>query len=261
MKKLLQIEWIKLWPYKAFRILFIVYFLLLGLSLLIGRSLNNGEGEELNKLFKILSVPNIWNYYLFVAVLLNIVLGIIVIFVISNEYSFKTMRQNLIDGLNRNQLFVSKLLLISILTFLSTLVVYISGLIAGKVYNPDATFSDLLERNVLIGGYAIACFGTLSMASLFAIILKRSGLATIVFILFIFPLDVILNQGLLKGCCNDYLPVSVLFKGIIEWPGNMIRSFGEEAQTALAWLPVTMGLVYIGLFNFLSWFIIRRRDL
>ena len=43
MKKLLQIEWIKLWPYKAFRILFIVYFLLLGLSLLIGRSLNNGE--------------------------------------------------------------------------------------------------------------------------------------------------------------------------------------------------------------------------
>ena len=66
------------------------------------------------------------------AVLLNIVLGIIVIFVISNEYSFKTMRQNLIDGLNRNQLFVSKLLLISILTFLSTLVVYLSGLIAGK---------------------------------------------------------------------------------------------------------------------------------
>ena len=128
------------------------------------------------------------------------------------------------------------------------------------MYNPDATFSDLLERNVLIGGYAIACFGTFPWRHYLLSSWKRSGLATIVFILFIFPLDVILNQGLLKGCCNDYLPVSVLFKES-SVAGNMIRSFGEEAQTALAWLPVTMGLVYIGLFNFLSWFIIRRRDL
>ena len=46
-------------------------------------------------------------------------------FVISNEYSFKTMRQNLIDGLNRNQLFVSKLLLISILISVNTGGLYI----------------------------------------------------------------------------------------------------------------------------------------
>jgi ABC-2 type transport system permease protein len=261
MMRLLQIEWIKLWPYKAFRILFIVYFLLLGLSLLIGRSLNTGDGADFNELFKILNVPNLWNYYLFVAVLLNIVLGIIVIFVVTNEYSYKTMRQNLIDGLTRKELFLSKFLLLLILTGLSTIVVYISGLIAGAVYNPDAAFADLLERNVLVFGYTVACLGTLSMAAMFSVLLKRSGLATIVFILFIFPFDVIINQGLLKGCCNDYLPVSVLFKGIIEWPSKMIQSFGAEAQTSLEWLPLTMGFVYIVLFNGITFLLIRRRDL
>ncbi len=261
MIRLLTIEWKKLWPYRAFRLLFGAFFLLLVLSLLIGRTLNTEGGEEINQLFRILDLPNIWNYYLFIATLLNIVLGIIVIFVITNEYSYKTIRQNLIDGLTREEIFISKVFLLLILSVLSTIVVFLSGMAAGVIYNPGSSLPMLLERSDLTLGYFVACLGALSLASLIAVLLKRSGLATIFYILFIFPVDVIINQGLLKGCCEDYMPVSVLFKGIIHFPTKMIQSFGEEAQRSLEWQPVIIGILYILLFNAATYWVIKKRDL
>jgi ABC-2 type transport system permease protein len=261
MLRLLTIEWKKLWPYRAFRVLFFAFFLLLVLSTLIGRSLRGDSGEEINQLFRILDLPNIWNYYLFIATLLNIVLGIIVIFVVTNEFNYKTVRQNLIDSLTREEIFISKLFLVLILTVLSTIVVFLSGVAAGFIYNPGSALPDVLERSGLTLGYFVACLGTLSMALTIGVLLKRSGLATILFILFIFPIDVILNQGILKGCCADYMPVSVLFKGIIHFPIRMIQSFGEEAQTAVELLPLVMGVIYIIVFNGCTYLLLKKRDL
>ena len=173
MIRLLTIEWKKLWPYRAFRLLFAAFFLLLVLSLLIGRTLNTESGEEINQLFRILDLPNIWNYYLFIATLLNIVLGIIVIFVITNEYSYKTIRQNLIDGLTREEIYISKVFLLLILSVLSTVVVFFSGLAAGLLYNPGSSLPMLLERSDLTLGYFVACLGALSLAALIAVLLQR----------------------------------------------------------------------------------------
>jgi len=261
MLRLLNIEWKKLWPYRAFRLLFAAFFLLLVLSLLIGRSLKGDGNEEINDLFRILDLPNIWNYYLFIATILNIVLGIIVIFVVTNEFSYKTIRQNLIDSMTRGEIYISKLFLVLILTTLSTVVVFLSGIAAGFIYNPGSDLAAVLERSTMTGGYFVACLGTLSLALLIGVLLKRSGLATILFILFIFPIDVILNQGVLKGCCEEYMPVSVLFTGLINFPTKMIQSFGEEAQTKIELMPLLVGFGYIILFNIGTYMLINRRDL
>ena len=260
MLRLLRIEWGKLWPYRAFRVLFVLYFVLLIGSLLIGRNLRDDEGG-IDTMLKIFDLPNIWNYYLYYACVFNVIPGILTIFILTNEYSYKTIRQNLIDGLSRRELYISKLALIIILTGLSTVTVYISGAIAGMLYNPGSSMGELFERNVLILGYAVQSLGVLSMAAFFAVLLKRSGLATILFLLFIFPLDVILNQALLRGCCSDYLPVSVYFVKIINSPWRMFRSFGADPQTALELVPVLVGISYILVFQVATWLLIKRRDL
>ncbi|MBC8173853.1 MAG: ABC transporter permease [Chitinophagales bacterium] len=257
--KLLSIEFAKLLPYRSFKILFGVYLFLQVGFLFTGKSIVQVDDTDLSSVFNVFQFPNIWNYYLYFAGIFNIILGILVIFITCNEYTYKTIRQNIIDGLSRNEFVSAKILMIITLAIISTVIVYAGGLLAGNVYTGDS--SRMFERNSLIGGYFVQCLGILSMAFFFGILFKRSGIAVLLFLIFLFPLDVIINKAILRDCCNDYLPVSNYFIKIIQTPYVMIRSAGEEVQTAPSLLSISVGLFYILLFLGLSWFTVKRRDL
>ncbi|MFN3939296.1 MAG: hypothetical protein ACK4IY_01835, partial [Chitinophagales bacterium] len=67
MIRLLHIELMKLWPYRSFRILFIIYILLQLGFLMTGRSVVKVDENDLSSMFNVLAFPNIWNYYLYFA--------------------------------------------------------------------------------------------------------------------------------------------------------------------------------------------------
>ncbi|MEZ5013685.1 MAG: hypothetical protein R2794_05285, partial [Chitinophagales bacterium] len=100
MFRLLKIELSKLWPYRAFKVLFIIYLVLMGLTLAGGAKIGNSDGGLTPE--KILGFPNIWNYYTLYACYFNVIIAMLVIFISGNEYSNRTSRQNIIDGLTRN---------------------------------------------------------------------------------------------------------------------------------------------------------------
>lgn len=261
MMRLLQIEFMKLWPYRSFRVLFIVYILLQLGFLMTGRSVINVDDSEVDSVFNVLAFPNIWNYYLYFAGIFNIILGILVIFITTNEYAYKTIRQNVIDGLSRNEVVAGKILLILVFAVFSTLLVFTGAVVAGLNYTDNAGLQDAFERSSLIIAYFVQCVCLLSLAFLFGTLFKRSGVATLLFLVFIFPLDVILNKAILRDCCNAYLPVSNMFVKLIQSPYVLIQSMGEDAQVAPAVLPIAVGLCYILLFFILNWFVTKRRDL
>ncbi|MBC8048198.1 MAG: ABC transporter permease subunit [Fimbriimonadaceae bacterium] len=261
MMKLLNIELKKLLPYRAFKIMLLIFVISLAGTVIVGKQLNKVSdmipGEQVNTL----GFPNVWNFYLYTCLFFNIILALLVIFVVSNEYTYRTIRQNIIDGMTRNDIVTGKILLIFLLSVLSTLTVYITGIIAGMMYSSSWEFADIFERNSLLFGYFLQTLCILAMAYLFATIFKRSGIATIAFILFIFPIDVLINQAIFKGDINDYMPVSNMFRKIIEAPYNALLRSDAAVQTEPGILSICVTVFYILFFFGAGWYITKKRDL
>lgn len=259
MMKLLNIELRKLLPYRAFKLLLAVFIISLAGTVIIGKQINkvNIMNPELN----VLGFPNVWNFYLYTACFFNIILALLVIFIVCNEYTYRTIRQNIIDGMTRNDIVTGKILLIISLSIISTLTVYITGIVAGIIYSSSWSVPDIFERNSLVLAYFLQNLCLLAMAYFFATVFKRSGIATMAFIIFIFPLDLVINQAIFRGDINDYMPVSNMFRKIIEAPYNALLHADGAVQTAPTVLSLTVTIIYIFLFFGAGWFITKKRDL
>ena len=89
----------------------------------------------------IFNFPFIWHFNTWIASILKLFLAIVIVSMMANEYSNRTLKQNLIDGLSKKEFILSKFYTVIVFSIVSTLVateVAISGPIPG---NPKA------ERN------------------------------------------------------------------------------------------------------------------
>ena len=99
---LLELEWLKMRHYLPFRVLTGLYVVLLPLSLMAFKSMPFPKEFSLNSYFMF---PDVWQTVAYAG---NWVayfsLGFISILNIMNEYSLKTLRQNIINGISRKKL-------------------------------------------------------------------------------------------------------------------------------------------------------------
>lgn len=261
MIRLLRIELLKLLPYRTFKILFVLYLILMVGALLIGKNLA-GSGEAGLTSDKVLGFPNIWNYYSFYACYFNIILGILVIFVTGNEFTYRTLRQNVIDSLHRSDTVFGKVSLIVLLSIITTLVLFISGIIGGSIYSTPEARGNIFGHSGFVFAYFIQSLGVMSMGYFFGTLFKRTGLAVIIFLIFLFPIDVILREGILPEGSGDYMPVATYFLKLVPFPFDHMMSGGAEPPAAApTTLSLIVGLFYAFLFCFGGWYITKSRDL
>ena len=67
--------------------------------------------------------------------LLKVFFAIIIVAMIGNEYSNKTLKQKLIDGLSKAEFLRTKVYAILAFVIISTLVVFIISLVLGGIYS------------------------------------------------------------------------------------------------------------------------------
>src|SRR5688500_17625920 len=145
MLHLLKIDLKKLTSYRTFWVVCGLYFITLAFATasgmeflkLLARTVE-GFGQEIN----ISRIP----LYHFPYVLLNliwfsgwfkVVLAIMVVISVTNEYSYRTLRQNIIDGLSRKQFLYSKILTNVLLSLMSVVMIFVIGLVTGLIYSPS----------------------------------------------------------------------------------------------------------------------------
>ena len=93
MKRLLQIEFIKLWNNRASKVLVISYFALLCCITLISIiKFPIGLGIPLADI-GIFNFPYIWHFNTFIAAIFKLFLAIVIVSMMANEYSNKTIKQ------------------------------------------------------------------------------------------------------------------------------------------------------------------------
>ena len=119
MKRLLQIEWLKLKHYRPFWVLTGLYTIIISV-IVIGVHFFfdylKRQGADINgfdpTMFPFYDFPDIWQNITYAATWFKLFLAFIVVISIANEVTHRTLRQNIIDGMSKKDWLVSKLLLI-----------------------------------------------------------------------------------------------------------------------------------------------------
>ena len=106
----------------------------------------------------ILYFPDIWQNITYVYTFLKIFIAILVIISVSNEFTYKTIRQNVIDGMDRMEFLISKLTTILLLSLYSTLLVFLTGLLTGIIYTPNYDVSDIFTGIQFVPAYFLDLF-------------------------------------------------------------------------------------------------------
>lgn len=178
MKRLISIELQKIWMNKASRILTLTYFILLSfIALIASIKFNIGPFKFHLAEMGIFNFPYIWHFNTYVAGWLKLFLAIVIVSMMANEYSYGTLKQNLIDGLSKKEFILSKFLTVVLFALCSTIFVFVMSLLLGlsfSSYNEvDVIFMDL---DYLLAFFA-EMMGFFSFCLFLGILVKRSAFA------------------------------------------------------------------------------------
>ncbi len=178
MIRLLQIEWIKLKNSRASKVLIFVYFiLLLSISLVSMIEFNLGEIHIAIADQGIFNFPFIWHFNTFFAGLFKIFLLLVVVSMTANEYANRTIKQNLIDGMSKKEFILSKFYMVVLLSFISTIFVFIVSLIQGLLYSDYQEFSSITTDLFFLLAYFIKLVAFFSFGLFLGVLIKRSAFA------------------------------------------------------------------------------------
>src|SRR5210317_1210829 len=178
MLRLLNIEIHKLKYSRASKVLIITYFALLtSIALIAAIKFDIGPIQFHLAEQGIFNFPYIWHFNTFIAAFFKFFLLLVIVSMMANEYSNKTLKQNLIDGLSKKEFILSKFYTVISFALISTLFVFVISLILGLVY------SDYNELNIIFSdlefllAFFVKLLGFFSFGLFLGILIKRSAFA------------------------------------------------------------------------------------
>ena len=178
MKRLLSIELQKIWKNKASRILTITYFVLLSFIALIASIKFDLGIFKLNLAeMGIFNFPFIWHFNTYVAAILKFFLAIVIVSMMANEYSYGTLKQNLIDGLSKKEFILSKFLTVVLFALCSTFFVFVMSLILGYSFSSYTEIGIVFSDLEYILAFFVKLVGFFSFCLFLGIFVKRSAFA------------------------------------------------------------------------------------
>jgi len=207
MKSIIKLELIKTWNYPAFRVIILLHAILYLMVITIGSQFEiNIQGVRIDKLF---SFPHIWDTFAWIGSWFNLFLGILMAILVSNEFQFKTLRKQIIDGLSRTEFLTGKLSIIVLLSIYAFVLVTISGLIIGFINTTDPFSSGILENFSLVLVLFIQAFAYMMLGMLFALLLKNNALSIVFFIMFFILIEPII-RAFFSSNIDKFFPVKII---------------------------------------------------
>jgi len=278
MKRLVSIELQKIWKNKASRVLTLTYFVLLSfIALIASIKFDLGVFKFHLAEMGIFNFPFIWHFNTYIAAWLKFFLAIVIVSMMANEYSYGTLKQNLIDGLSKKEFILSKFLTVVLFALCSTIFVFVMSLILGlsfSSYNEfDVIFMDL---NYLLA-FFVKLTGFFSFCLFLGILVKRSAFALgflLVWSVFeaiakgllvfkIFP-DSTIGSSIMK-----FFPLEAMSNLIVEPFSRLsvIRSIvtqmgvNDIKDYDVHFSSIIIVLVWTSLFVYFSYKLLKNRDL
>lgn len=275
MLRLISLELQKLWLNRTSKILIFVSFVLPFTVLVLSSIKINFFGFfvlELGEL-GIFNFPIIWHITTFFASYFKFFFAIVVVSMIGNEYSNKTLKQNLIDGLSKKEFILSKFYTIVFFSFAATVLIGLATFLIGLYYSSYTEVGIIFREFDFVLAYFIKLVGFFSLCLFFGMLVKRSAFAlAFLVILYIIEWLVFWGSYELFGNSDDafkvknFMPLESMYR-LIDQPIQRIvmTKFPDKADLAydyaVHWYEIAIVLGWTALFIFLSYRILKKRDL
>jgi len=278
MKRLLSIELQKLWKSRTAKILIIAYFVIICfISLIASIEFKSGEFSFRIAEQGIFNFPFIWHFNTYVAAILKIFLAVVIVSMMANEYSYGTLKQNLIDGLSKKEFVLSKFLVVVLFSLCSTFFVFVLTIILGYSFSSYTEFSIVLTDIDYLLAYFVKLLGFFSFCLFLGILVKRSAFAlgflllcNIVESIFFSVLKWILfkNSDIAEGIAR-FFPLQSM-SDLIFNPIRRLSIFKNAEQElnifneldySVNYFQVIIVLLWTFLFVYWSYTLLKKRDL
>lgn len=278
MLRLLSIELQKLRYNRSARVISIIYFILITfIALIASIEFNIGKVNFRVADQGIFNFPFIWHFNTYIAAILKIFLAIVIVSMMSNEYSYRTLKQNLIDGLSKREFVLSKFLTVLLFAVISTVFVFTVSMILGL------SFSDYTEMGIIFSDleYMIAYFvklvGFFAFCMFLGVWVKRSAFAIGFLVVWWIVESIIyglLKWQFFKGTdiaenISQFFPLAAM-SNLIKEPFTRLggvqsaaNQLGEEftKNYDVGVVPIIIVCVWTFLFVYWSYALLKRRDL
>ena len=282
MKRLISIEFQKLFKNKASKILIITYFSFLALLFLITNIEFDLGPIHINAAEQgIFNFPYIWHFNTYFADFFKIFLAVIIVSMMANEYTYGTLKQNLIDGMSKKEFILSKFLTVVIFTTISTLFVFVISITLGLIYSSFTEVSIIFSELDYLLAYFIKLLCFFSFCLFLGVLIKRSAFA-LGFLFFWYVFEKIsfgmLKYGLLqtkKGedsiidSIYQFFPFESMSNLIVEPITRLkfVKTIGDQVgienvkDYSIHFADLSVVIIWTIIFIYLSFRILRKRDL
>lgn len=278
MKRLLSIELQKIWMNKASKILTLTYFILLSfIALIAAIKFDIGPFKFHLAEMGIFNFPFIWHFNTYVAAWMKFFLAIVIVSMMANEYSYGTLKQNLIDGLSKKEFILSKFLTVVLFAFASTVFVFIMSLILGLCFSSYTEFGIIFSDLDYLLAFFVKLTGFFSFCLFLGILVKRSafalgfllvwsileGIIKAILAFKVFP-DSNTNQKIMQ-----FFPLEAMSNLIVN-PGprlSVVKNIGTQmgietdADFSVDYFAIFIVLIWTFVFIHFSYKLLKNRDL
>ncbi|MDQ6531616.1 ABC transporter permease [Flavobacterium sp. LHD-85] len=278
MKRLLSIELQKIWMNKASKILTLTYFVLLSfIALIAAIKFDIGIFKFHLAEMGIFNFPFIWHFNTYVAAWMKFFLAIVIVSMMANEYSYGTLKQNLIDGLSKKEFILSKFLTVVLFAFASTVFVFVMSLILGLSFSSYTEFGIIFSDLDYLLAFFVKLTGFFSFCLFLGILVKRSAFA-LGFLLVWNIIEAIIRGTLAFKIFPDsdidkkitqFLPLESMSNLIVN-PGprlSVVKNIGTQmgietdADFSVDYFAVFIVLAWTFTFVYFSYKLLKNRDL
>ena len=278
MNRLISIELQKIWKNKASRVLTLTYFILLSfIALIASIKFDFGVVKIHVAEMGIFNFPFIWHFNTYIAAWLKLFLAIVIVSMMANEYSYGTLKQNLIDGLSKKEFILSKFLTVVLFALCSTIFVFVMSLILGFSFSSYTEFDVIFMDLDYLLAFFVKLTGFFSFCLFLGIFVKRSAFALGFLLVWLFVESII--KGLLvfqvfpNSNTGDYimqfLPLEAMSNLIVEpfTRLSIIKTIGNQIGVentkdyGVHYLSILIVMIWTYLFVYFSYRILKNRDL
>jgi len=267
MLHLLKIDLKKLTSYRTFWIVCGLYFVTLAFTTASGMEFlkwlartfeDFGSSLNINRI-PLYHFPDVWLNLIYFSGFFKIVLAIMTVISITNEFQYRTLRQNVIDGLSRWQFLASKILTNVLLSILSVAMVMIISFATGLIYSPSINWNHVFADMEFLIAYFIEIFAFLSFALMLGVFIQRSGLS-IILLLLARMIELIIRENI-----DEYVSWMIPFLPL-ESISNLVpipftRYAFQEIRDYLTFSSIAIALAWTFLFNYFSYLKLKRSDI
>jgi ABC-2 type transport system permease protein len=275
-QNIIRTEWLKLKNYLAFWLLLLATAISYpGINAIVyfGYDESTKPKNQSGQLLKMLlgnpfHFPEVYHTTAYLSSFFTFIPAIVVIMLITNEYQFKTHRQNIIDGWQKQTFIWGKFISVLLISILVSLFFFAVATGIGFIATPDTSAVSLFTKGKYIGLFFLQIFTQLSFAFLLGLLVRKAFIAYGLFIFYGMIVENIagaffkIKTQKFGFDYGQFLPLEISDR-LIPIPAFIGRLNEADYKVALAAVDkhIIYSLVFLLFTWILSFYIFKKRDL